>query len=501
MTTPPVEVRSFAGGEDLAAASWIERCDPARVTELVGRAGAVDRDGADRAVVAADAAHRPWRDTAVDERVRLLRAAADAVAATAEDLGPLLARELGKPVADCRGEMGFAAACLRDTVDRLPAAVRTREIDDGAGRLLVRRVPFGVVVAIVPWNAPLILSILKVAPALATGNTVVVKPSPLAPLAVTAALRAVADRLPPGVLSVLHGDAEVGSALVGHPLTRKVAFTGGGVTAAHVARAAAPLLTPLVMELGGNDPAVFLDDAPLSDEVMERAVFGAFLTSGQVCMAAKRLYVPRARLGEFVEAFRAAADRVLVVGDPLDPSVTMGPLVSAEQRERVRSLVDDAVRRGGTAHVVGRVAPGTDLDGGWFLRPTLVTGLDDDAPLVAEEQFGPSVPVLGYDTLDEVVARANAGELGLASSVWSDDEERALAVATRLEAGMTFVNCHNRAGMTLRAPFGGVKRSGFGREFGDAGLEEYLQTHAVHAPAAFRPGAVGAVAANAYPSG
>ena len=493
----PVEVSSFAGGTDVGS-GWIERVNPAHTDRVVGRARTVDAAAAAEAIDGAHRAYGTWRTVPVAERVRLLRVAADAVAATAEGLGPLLARELGKVVADCRGEMGFAAGCLRATAEAAGPMCAEVEVDDDAGRLVVTREPFGVVVAIVPWNAPLILSILKVAPALAAGNTVVVKPSPLAPLAVTLALRAIADTLPPGVLNVVHGDAEVGQAVVSHPLTRKIAFTGGEPTAVSVARAAAVAVTPLVLELGGNDAAVFLDDVHLSPGLMERAVFGTFLTSGQVCMAAKRLYVPRSMLDDFVAAYREAADRILVVGDPLDPDVTMGPMVSGAQRERVWTLVDDARDRGATVHDLGRVAHGTDLDRGWYLRPHLVVGLDDDAPLVREEQFGPAVPVLAYDDVDEAVARANDSEFGLASSVWSADEDRAFAVARHLEAGMTFVNCHNRAGMSLRAPFGGMKRSGYGREFGEAGLAEYLQTHAIHAPASVREGGTG-TPANAYP--
>jgi acyl-CoA reductase-like NAD-dependent aldehyde dehydrogenase len=497
-TSPaPIEVSSFAGGAAVGT-GWIERHNPARTWELVGRARSVDPAGASAAVEAADRAFRSWRAVSVQDRAALLLAAADGVATTAEHLGPLLARELGKVLADCRGEMGFAAACLRATAEAAPRVTASTEVDDDAGRLLLTQEPFGVVIAIVPWNAPLILAILKVAPALATGNTVVVKPSPLAPLAVTSALADIAAHLPPGVLSVVHGDGDVGEAVVDHPLTRKVAFTGGNRTAERVARTAAARSTPLVLELGGNDAALFLDDAEFTDDVMERAVFGTFLTTGQVCMAAKRLYVPRRRADEFVQAYRAAADRVLVVGDPLVDGVTVGPMVSEAQRSHVAALIDDARGRGGTVHELGRVADGTDTGAGWFLHPTLVTGLGDDAPLVTLEQFGPSVPLLTYDDTDDAVARANDSEFGLASSVWSADEDRAVAVARRLEAGMTFINCHNRAGMSLRAPFGGMKRSGFGREFGDHGLAEYVQTHAVHAPAAVRHGGTGAPG-NAYP--
>ena len=493
----PVELWSFAGGGNIGGDGWIERVNPARFTEVVGRVSSVEVSGAAAAVVAAHEAFARWSRVDIVDRCAQLLAAADAVAGTADELGPLLARELGKVVGDCRGEMGFAAAALRSVADAAPRVGADRTVDDAAGRLTVMQIPFGVIAAIVPWNAPLILSILKVAPALACGNTIVVKPSPLAPLAVTAALRSIADRLPPGVLSVIHGGPDVGEALVGHRLVRKVAFTGGGATARAVGRTAAEAITPVVLELGGNDAAIFLDDALFDDASMERAVFGTFLTSGQVCMAAKRLYVPRAREREFIDAYLAAAERVLHLGDPLDPAVTVGPMVSSGQRAHVELLVAEAVASGAAAHRLGTVAD-IDLDQGWFLRPALVTGVADSARLVTEEQFGPAVPLCPYDDLDDAIARANDSELGLASSVWSADEDRAVAVARRLEVGMTFINCHNRAGMSLRAPFGGVKQSGFGREFADEGVAEYLQSHAIHAPAATRAGGPTS-AANAYP--
>ena len=484
----------------MGGGGWIERHNPARHGEVVGRVEAVDAAGAAAAVESAHVAFRTWSAIPPAERRRLLADAADAVAATTGDLGPLLSRELGKVVADCRGEMGFAAAYLRYCIGAHERVSADRIVDDAAGRLTVTHIPFGVCVAIVPWNAPLILSILKVAPALVCGNTVVVKPSPIAPLAVTAALKCLADFLPGGVLSVVHGDADVGATLVSHPLTRKVAFTGGAEVARHVMRGAAAAITPVVLELGGNDAAIFLDDADLGQAAMERAVFGTFLTSGQVCMAAKRLFVPRSTFDRFVESYLAAAERVLVVGDPLDPNVTVGPLATETQRSVVERLVTDAAGRGATVHTLGTVLAGTDLDNGWFLRPTLVTDIDRDAPIVTDEQFGPAVPVIVYDEVDQAIAWANDSEFGLASSVWSADEDRAFEVARRLEAGTTFINCHNRAGMSLRAPFGGVKGSGFGREFGDEGVAEYLQTHAIHAPATVRPGAP-ATAASAYPAG
>jgi acyl-CoA reductase-like NAD-dependent aldehyde dehydrogenase len=236
---------------------------------------------------------------------------------------------------------------------------------------------------------------------------------------------------------------------------------------------------------------VFLADAELSDEAMDRLVMASFATSGQVCMAAKRLYVHSSRYDDFLQAYLAAAARVLVTGDPLADGVSMGPVVTALAAARVRGLLG-----AGTCHRLGTLL---DLGDGYFVPPVLVTGLADEAPLVATEQFGPAVPLLAFDDEDDVVARANAGELGLGASVWSADEEHAVALAARLEAGFVFVNTHNRTGMALRAPFGGVKGSGYGREYGVEGLLEHTQTCITHAPAAFRAGGAGSGAA-AYPS-
>nr|BFE29859.1 aldehyde dehydrogenase family protein [Actinomadura rugatobispora] len=469
----------------------IVRENPARRAEIVGRVPVADAAGVDRAVRAAADRQRSWREVPAGERAAVLLRAADAVEAMLPGTAVLLARETGKPLADCAGELRFSVAYLRWAAARAPAAYADRETDDAAGRLVLRRRPYGVVAAITPWNAPVILALLKVGPALAAGNTAVVKPSPLAPLAVTRVLAA----FPPGLVHVVHGGAEAGGALVGHSSVHRVAFTGGAAAGRAIGAAAAAALTPAVLELGGNDPVVLLDDADLSDAAMDRLVMASFATAGQVCMAAKRLYAPRSRLAEVREAYLAAAERALVLGDPLTEGTTVGPVVSAAAAERVRALIADSAERG---TVTGLGAVRVDLERGHFVRPALVTDVADDAPVVAEEQFGPVVPLLPYDTEDEAVARANAGELGLGASVWSADEERAFAFARRFEAGFTFVNTHNRTGMALHAPFGGVKRSGHGREYGVEGLLEYVQTCAVHAPAAFRAGG-GGMDAGAYP--
>nr|WP_184946846.1 aldehyde dehydrogenase family protein [Planomonospora venezuelensis] len=502
----------------------IERENPARPDEIVGAVRVTDPAEVDSVVRRAGEAFLEWSRLPPAGRLAALAASADALAARKDALAVLLARESGKPVGDCRGEIGFAVSYLRWLCERAPGVLASREVDDGAGRLAVRRAPYGVVAAVTPWNAPVILAVLKLGPALAAGNTVVLKPSPLAPLAVTEAAG-----LFPGT-SVVHGGPETVRELVGHPLVRKVAFTGGAAAGREIAAAAGRGGKPVLLELGGNDPAVFLPDFALTEADFERLVMASFATSGQVCMAAKRLYVPRHRAGDFVDAYVAAARRVLVTGDPLDPGVTMGPVVSAEAARRLEALAEDSVRRGGTAVPLGTWAARRTRDpaaaivsgrggdsgyghggyghdeygrdeyahSGYFVAPRLVLGLADDAPLVAGEQFGPLVPLLPYDDEDEALARANACELGLGASVWSADEERAFAFAARLEAGFTFVNTHNRTGMSLRAPFGGTKQSGYGREYADEGLLEYVQSAVVHAPAAFRPGGPG-MPAGAYP--
>ena len=462
----------------------IVRENPARPAEVVGSVP-VTTDVAD-VVARAHEAQREWSAVPVEERAARLLQAVSPLRARVGQLAELLARESGKPLPDCAGEIGFALTFAEWAAGRAPSVLADSVVDDDLGKVVERRVPFGVVGAVTPWNAPVVLAMLKVAPALLAGNAVVVKPSPLAPLAVSALLQEL--DLP---VSVVHGGAEVGAALVGSPHVRKVAFTGGDVTGRAIAHLAAERLVPTVMELGGNDPAVLLADAALTDEAMDRLVMASFATAGQVCMAAKRLYVHRALLPGFLDAYLAAAQRVLVTGDPLEAGVTMGPLVTRAAADRVQALLGR-----GEAHPLGTTR---DLGDGYFVPPVLVTGLRDDDPLVAQEQFGPAVPLLVFDDEDEVVARANAGELGLAASVWSADEERAFALGRRLEAGFVFVNTHNRTGMSLRAPFGGVKGSGYGREYGDEGLREYAQTCVTHAPAAFRAGGSGS-GASAYPT-
>lgn len=477
----------------------IRRENPTFPDRIVGEVYETSVADVDAIVQRSDEAFRVWSRLSLDQRCQELAAAADLVTPELYDeIAALMCAEVGKPLPDSRGEAMYSVSLLRFNIDQAAKVLATHVIDDAAGKLVRTRVSFGVVLAITPWNAPIVLSMLKVAPALVAGNSIIVKPSPQAPLAVTKLLEAIASGLPNGLLQVVHGGPEAGDAFVTHPLVRKIAFTGGDVVARHIGVSAARMITPTVMELGGNDAAIFLEDAVLDEAALDRIALATFMMGGQVCMASKRIYVHRSRYDEFVAGFVAACERSVIVGDPMMEGVTVGPVVSRAAQERLERLVADSITAGGQVIDVGTITDEAVVAGGYFVRPRVVLNLPDDAQLVCEEQFGPLVPIQAYDDIEEVIARANATELGLAGSVWSADEDRAFEVAQRIESGYVFINTHNRTGMTPRAPFGGVKKSGFGREYGDEGLLDYTQNVSIHAAAAYRPGGSGG-SANAYP--
>ncbi|WP_069814156.1 aldehyde dehydrogenase family protein [Streptomyces sp. TP-A0874] len=490
----------FIGGEDVrGAGALIERENPAITTMTAGSAQSASPEQVDKAVGAAFGAGKDWSRLSVEERARQVLEAWSFDEEDRDRLGRLLTLELGKVLADARGELGYGIANVAYAAEHA-TVLDGRSERHREGRFEFGTVPYGVVAAIIPWNAPLVLSSVKVGPALMAGNTVVVKPSPLAPLAVTTYLRRIAERLPPGVLNVVNGDGDTGARLVSDPRIGKIAFTGSGQVATSILEAAAGNITPSLLELGGNDAAIVLPDTALTDEMMSRIVFASFLTAGQVCMAIKRLLVHRSRTKEFISRYREVAERVLVLGDPMAETTTLGPVVSGGQRDRVRALVDRARSDGATVETLGRQGDsGFDLSGGYFLSPTLVHGLEAGHELVRTEQFGPTVPVLPYDDLEQAVTMANDSPYGLCASVWTSDEGRAFEIGRQLHVGTVFVNTHNRSGMSLRAPFGGVKKSGYGREFGVAGLYEFSQDRVISHLAATENGS-GPDAGRRYPS-
>ncbi|MGP2436031.1 aldehyde dehydrogenase family protein [Streptomyces sp. JW3] len=419
-------------------------------------------------------AHAAWRGWRADHGARsaALRAAADAVAAAGAELAPLLTREQGKPLAESYQEVARTAARLRYFAELAP---RPRTITDGRPvHSEIRWRPLGPVAAIVPWNFPLQLASAKFAPALAAGNTMVLKPSPYTPLATRLLVSVLAGALPEDVLTVVTGREPLGARLASHPGIRHVTFTGSGPTGRAVARGAADSLARVTLELGGNDAAVLLADVAV-ERIADRLFWAAFRNCGQVCMAVKRVYAPAGRYAEVVEALAERAKRV-VVGAGLDPGTELGPVSNAAQLARVESRTARALADGARA-----VAGGHRLDRpGYFFAPTVLADVPAHSAVVTQEQFGPVLPVLPYTDLDAAVDAANGTGFGLGGSVWGTDLDRAEEVAGRLECGTAWINHH--AELSLAQPFAGVKESGVGVAGGPWGLYGNLRPFVVHRP-------------------
>ena len=419
-------------------------------------------------------AQRAWHGWRADPAARTaaLRDAADAVETAGDDLARLLTREQGKPLAESYAEVARTAARLRYFADLAP---RTRRIDDGRPvHSEIRWRPLGPVAAIVPWNFPLQLASAKFAPALAAGNTMVLKPSPFTPLATRLLGSVLATALPEDVLTVVTGREPLGARLASHPGIRHVTFTGSVPTGRAVAGAAAASLARVTLELGGNDAAVLLDDVDV-DRIADRLFWAAFRNCGQVCMAVKRVYVPGRLYAEVVEALAQRAKSV-AVGPGLDPETRLGPVNNAAQLARVEQVTEQALADGARA-----ASGGHRLDGpGYFFAPTILSDVPPGSPVVTEEQFGPVLPVLPYRSLDEAVDAANGTGFGLGGSVWGTDLDRAEAVADRLECGTAWINHH--AELSLAQPFAGVKDSGVGVAGGPWGLYGNLRPFVVHRP-------------------
>ena len=437
--------------------------------EVFAQAPECTREQLDAALESAHKAQLSWKTDAA-ARAEALLAAADAVDAAASELGPLLTAEQGKPVAQAIGEAKGVALWLRHFA-KLDLPREVIQDDERVFAEVVRR-PVGVVAAITPWNFPLSMAAWKFAPALRAGNTVVVKPSPYTPLATLRLGEVLRDVLPPGVLNIVSGGDELGGWMTSHPLVRKISFTGSVATGKKVAAAAAPDLKRITLELGGNDPAIVLDDVEV-EEVAAKLFHSAFRNSGQVCIAVKRVYVPERLHDDLVDALAAKA-RAAKVDDGMAEGTDLGPINNKPQFERVSELVSDALRNGATA-----VAGGGPLDRpGYFFAPTVLTGVSDGTRIVDEEQFGPALPVITYRDVDDALARANATTFGLGGSVWSADPDRAADVAERLETGTAWVNTH--AALAPHQPFGGAKWSGIGVENGSWGLLGYTEIQVVH---------------------
>lgn len=434
----------------------------AKVFASVPDAGAPELDAA---VAAARRAFPAWRDKSWAERQAVVANIGKVIGAHAVELTGMLTREQGKPHEQAHFEIMSAAQWC--------GALATMELPDKviaetqANKVMTRYVPIGVVGAISPWNFPLLLSIWKIAPALLTGNTMVLKPSPFTPMTVLRLGELLRDVLPPGVLNIVTGGDALGPLMTAHPGIDKVSFTGSTATGRRVMESAAPTLKRLTLELGGNDAAIIFPDVDVA-ATAQKLFWSAFTNSGQVCIATKRAYVHNDIYDQFLEALANLA-KAVPMGDGSQPGVALGPIQNRAQFERVRDLIEDSEAAG--YRMVQGSAP--QNSGGYFTPITLVDNPDDDSRVVREEQFGPILPLLRFSDEDDAVRRANNSDMGLAATVWTSDLERAMRVADKLETGSVWIN--EALAVSPFAAFGGRKQSGVGAENGVEGLLAFTE--------------------------
>ena len=471
----PIHASMLIGGQPVNSNKLIEVFNPARPDELVGTVPRGTPDDVAAAIAAARKAQPAWAKLSFKERAavlaRALKKADENIPARAE----LFVRENGKTLTEAKGELAGVGKRMELTLELADELDHPREMDAPNGRTFIGHIPFGVVVSIVPWNAPVTLAVQQFLPALLAGNGVVLKPPESCPLGLIDYATAFASELPPGLLNIVTGlPTEIGDALTRSPGVDKIGFTGSIPAAAKIMANAAETIKGITLELGGNDPAILLEDADLGPEAMERMAGAVYRMTGPVCMAIKRVYVPESIADKFVEAFTGVVNK-MVVGDGLAPGVAMGPMHTARAFERAKELVAETEKSGAKVQRLGTLREETKTDGGYFLPPMIATGVKEDSRLMREEQFCPLLPIVTYKTLDDAIARANDTIYGLGGSVWSKNVDAALDAARRIEAGSVFVNTHGTQSVNRRAPYGGVKQSGIGRRAGVEGVREYMQ--------------------------
>jgi len=457
-------------GQLVAPEDSFEVLDPA-TGKLLAHAPAASLAQLEEAIAGARTAFKSWSALGYDQRQHYLEAYADALAAHRDELARLLVLEQGKPLKTmAEPEVDQAISWIRQIAARRIPMEIVEETDSHIVEL--HHTPLGVIGAITPWNFPVLLALWKVAPALITGNTMVIKPSPFTPLTSLRFGQIAQSVLPPGVLSVISGRDELGPHLTAHADIAKISFTGSTATGKHVVRSAAGTMKRVTLELGSNDAAIVMPDADW-ESIIPQLFWGAVGNSGQWCVGIKRLYVHRAFHARFVDAFVAYARRQKL-GNGLDPEVTIGPVQNRMQFEKVKTILDDIKSRGYKVVLGGEVDPDR---AGYFIPVTVVDNPPEDAMIVQEEQFAPIVPIIVYDDIDEVVERANDSPYGLGGSVWGRDTKAAVAVAHRLETGMVWVNEIHTQGVDI--PFGGHKQSGLGTEHGSEGRQLFTNPKTV----------------------
>ncbi len=463
------DYKLLIGGAFVDGAGSIDVVNPA-TEQTIARCPVANEAQLNQAVAAAKAAFPAWSALPLSARAKLIDAVADRLFERQDEFARLLTAEQGKPGPQAIYEIMGTVFTLKAFAGMQIKSRSLRETPEN--RVFEHRTPLGVVAAITPWNFPLILLVNKLGPALLAGNTMVLKPAPTTPLTTILFSEICAEFLPAGVVNVICDKNDLGGLLSTHKDVAKIAFTGSTVTGKKVMQSAAGGIKRVTLELGGNDAAIVLDDAdPLL--VAQKVFDGAMVNAGQVCVAIKRAYVPTGLYDSFCDELARLA-KAMVVGDGAEQGTQMGPVQNKAQYEKLKEFLADANANGNV------IAGGAPLDRpGYFIPPTIVRDVPDDARIVREEQFGPILPVMSYTKLEDVIARVNDSDYGLAGTVWGQDVERAIAVAQRVDSGTVWVNQH--MAIDAEIPFRGCKQSGLGAELGEDGLYEYTQAKIVNA--------------------
>lgn len=455
-------------GELVSSDAWLDVINPA-TEQVFARCPAAGEVQLDAAISAAQSAFAAWSRLTYEERATDVRRYTAVLAEHQDELAELLVREQGKPIAQARAEL---KSCLKQADNTVGLQIPVELlVDSDTHRIELHYRPLGVVGVITPWNAPAALALGSLSSAVYTGNTVVIKPSPYTPLTTLKMGELAREIFPPGVVNVLTGGDELGRRLCEHPGVQKISFTGSVATGKKVLASSAATLKRVTLELGGNDPAIVLDDAD-PKAIAKKMFFACFVNSGQVCMAIKRIYAHEDVYDELCEVLAEEA-RNAPYGDGLDPKNKLGPLQNKMQFDKVVELFE-VTKRSGARILVGGNVPNRP---GYFLPPTYVTDIADDSRLVTEEQFGPIVPILKFSELEDAIRRANDTRFGLSGSVWTTDSERGKAVAKQLEVGTAWVNQHRA--ISAYVPFGGAKESGLGRQHSTLGLKSYMEPQVI----------------------
>jgi NAD-dependent aldehyde dehydrogenases len=477
----PVTTHLYIGGKERKTAEKMAIADPAKPGVVVGYAASATPQDASDAVAAAKAAYPAWSALTPQQRAEKMLAALNGIAENRDADAAILSQENGKIfqeawvdslVLELRWKLALALADEVNASKELPPVPGAIPV-----RTTVSYQPLGVVTIIVPFNWPVAILGASLPHALLAGNTVVVKPPLTAPLATTRIVQRIAEQLPPGVINIVTGPDANMTALIRNPDVAKVCFTGSVNGGKKIMELASGTLTRVTLELGGNDPAIIMKDAILDDVHLDRLYAAIFDTTGQICMNAKRLYVHKSRVDEVVQGLSKRLEKVKL-GYGLDKDTTMGPLHSPAQKAFVESLIKEAKESGATVLEFGEL-PGGDMKGGNFVRPAIVVNPKPTLRIVTEEQFGPVIPIIPFETEEEAVRMANDTWAGLAGSVWSADLETAKRVANQLVCGYVWINDHGATRLDLRAPFGGMKASGIGREQGIEGIRAFQDTRSV----------------------